>query len=302
MMLADDDIEIDDNFFDEFTSDLSSEDVLDFPEVNTECDLPMPSHKRDFSSFLTPWDPSCGLSLEASPPAPAPPRLAESHSSGGGRHSPQTTDAAESTSEHSSECGSDDFGKMKSRLEKNRESATKCRLKKKNELNTLTSKISTLVKTISQLTQENSALRADNASLTDHNKFLRGLISSQPELPLHHIAKAPRSESQQAAGAASGIAILGIFGAFTMFSSRGFLSGEAGGGVGRVLEIENPLQDLMQQQSGSQFHVFVVGVFVCLILYAVVSYYGFQQPSMMLGEKKKASLLPSHSSTKRQSH
>lgn len=310
MMLADDDIQIDDHFFDEFTSDLSDADI----SMNTEeVALPMPGQKRDFSSFLTPWDPS------QNQPESADLDLQQPHSQthylgyepccfvecndNNNTSSPNTTDPMESsTSECSSVCGSrsDEVGKMKgkmkSRLEKNRESATKCRLKKKNELNGLTVKITTLVNKVSLLTQENSALRADNASLTDHNRFLRGLISSQsPELPLHAISV--KNESNQAAGAASGIAILGIFGAFTMLSRHGsgfFNEAGGGGSMGRVLE--NPLEDLLQQQSSSQLHVFVVGIFLCLLLYAAVSF-GFVEKCATM---EKKGLLPSYNTRKKQ--
>jgi hypothetical protein len=106
-----------------------------------------------------------------------------------------------------------------------------------------------------------------------------------------------KSDSQQAAGAASGIAIFGIFGAFTMFSNSGFLSRVTGGGGGRVLDIENPLQDMMQQQSGSQFHMLVVGVFLCLMLYVGASYLiwiqAFKRPTVDEKEKR-GGLLPPH--------
>lgn len=266
MMLADDDIiDIDENFFEEFTSDLSSED-LDCQN----CHLDQQGVKRDFSSFLSPWEPSQGHIL-----------LPAGYSSS----SPHTTESA-------SECSGEDHSKADPsakracRLEKNRASATRCRLKKKNEMNTLTSRIAELIKTISQLTQENAALRADNASLTDHNRFLRGLISSKSELPQHVAQSSTAKDSQQAAGAASGIAILGIFGAFTMFSGTGFWNSQKTEHIGRVLE--NPLQDLMQEQVGSQLHVFIVGVFVCLILYATMSY-GVHHPTV-----EKRGLLPSH--------
>lgn len=286
MMLPDEDIEIDDNFFDEFSSDLLSEhgegcDILMQEETSV---LSVPAQKRDFSSFLTPWDPSQSIMRGAGAVFQAM-DFGRCTSSG---------NSTESASECSSSC-SGDLNKKKTRLEKNRESATKCRLKKKNELNTLTGKITELMKTISRLTQENAALRADNASLSDHNRFLRSLVSSQPELPLH---ASINTDSQQAAGAASGIAILGIFGAFTLFSrGGGYLTaaGHGGNSVGRVLE--NPLQDLMQEQAaGSQFHVFIVGVFLCLVLYAAASY-GVQLPAAapMRKQKKQHSLLPSHS-------
>lgn len=262
MLATDESIDIDEKFFEEFTSDLSNEDFLD---IDVHADSSNQGKKRDFSSFLTPYEPSNGQLLY-----------------GCGSGSPHTTESV-------SDCSSDDRSKMDPsqkracRLEKNRASATKCRLKKKNELNSLTEKIGQLMKTISQLTQENAALRADNASLTDHNRFLRNLISSKPELP-HYIDT--KTESQQAAGAASGIAILGIVGGFTMFSSGGYWGSKASEGVGRVLE--NPLQDLIQEQASSQLHIFIVGVFLCLVLYATASY-GAQLPSV-----EKMGLLPCH--------
>lgn len=265
-MLADEDnIEIDEKFFKEFSSDLSSED-LDLPLLALE----PAGQKRDFSSFLSPWEPSGGDVRV-----------------GYGSTSPHTTDTvSECSGENDSHGRSllDPSQKRACRLEKNRASATKCRLKKKNELNSLTVRIGELMKTLSQLTQENAALRADNASLTDHNRFLRGLVSTKPELPQYVTSSAAKTDSQQAAGAASGIAILGIFGAFSMLSG-----GLAGGGdsMGRVLE--NPLQDLLQEQAGSQLHVFIVGVFLCITLYATLSY-GAQHPTV-----EKTALLPSHS-------
>jgi len=293
MMLAEDDIHIDDNFFEEFASELlgeNDEGVVDLSEDSTM--LSMPSQKRDFSSFLTPWDPSQSSIMRGAGALYQAMDFGrrEADCGNSSSNSPHTT---ESASECSSSC-SDELSKKKTRLEKNRESATKCRLKKKNELSSLTSKITELMKTISRLTQENAALRADNASLSDHNRFLRGLVSSQPELPLYASNCAVSSESQQAAGAASGIAILGIFGAFTMFSRNGFLGG-SGENVGRVLE--NPLQDLMREQSGSQFHVFIVGVFLCILLYAAISYGSQHPPAAVMGlkgQQQKQALLPSH--------
>lgn len=283
MMLAEDDLSIDENFFEEFTSDLSSEDFqeLDLQSGNSSAQ----SSKRDFTSFLSPWEPSLGHVLYLNAGTDVGPCTGYPST----RSSPHTT---ESTSEYS---GGDDRSKVDStmpnqkrmcRLEKNRASATKCRLKKKNELNSLTSRISELMKTISQLTQENAALRADNSSLTDHNRFLRGLISSNSDLPQYVSQSAVKTDSQQAAGAASGIAILGIFGAFTMFSSHKYWGNGASEHVGRVLD--TPLQDLLQEQAGSQLHVFIVGVFLCLALYATVSY-GAQHPAV-----EKKALLPSH--------
>lgn len=269
MLANEDDITIDDKFFEEFTSDLSSEDfqeldLLEAPGNTTQ----LSNQKRDFSSFLSPWVPSQGQVLYAC---------------GYGSNSPHTTESV-STSDCS---GDQPSAKKACRLEKNRASATKCRLKKKNELNTLTAKITELMSTISQLTQENAALKADNASLTDHNRFLRGLISSKPELPQYVTTSSVKTESQQAAGAASGIAILGIFGAFTMLSTNGYW-GSSSTQAGRVLE--NPLQDLLQEQTGSQLHVFIVGVFLCLVLYATISY-GAQHPTV-----EKKGLLPCHKS------
>ena len=280
MMLADDDLHLDENFFQEFSSDLSSEDleVLPVPMQTSEC-LSMTERKRDFSSFLTPWEPPATHLLRLASFAPSD------------SMSPHTTESA-------SDCSADNEShvtnneeislKRQSRLEKNRASATKCRLKKRNELNTLQAKVTEFMKKISELTQENAALRADNASLTDHNRFLRGLLASKPELPFH-TPQDVALESRQAAGAASGIAILGIVGAFTMFSRNGLL-GTDHESVGRVLE--NPLEDIMRQQSGSQFHILIVGVFLCLVLYATISY-GFYHP-ISTSKTAKRELLPSH--------
>ncbi|OQR88257.1 hypothetical protein ACHHYP_07010 [Achlya hypogyna] len=64
------------------------------------------------------------------------------------------------------------------RLMKNRESANKSRLRKKNQINVLASDVQALTDERNALKTEVAALRAENQSLRDQNQFLRGLVSS----------------------------------------------------------------------------------------------------------------------------
>ncbi|KDO28700.1 hypothetical protein SPRG_06554 [Saprolegnia parasitica CBS 223.65] len=64
------------------------------------------------------------------------------------------------------------------RLMKNRESANKSRLRRKNQINDLASDVQVLTDERNALKTEVAALRAENQSLRDQNQFLRGLVSS----------------------------------------------------------------------------------------------------------------------------
>jgi len=68
--------------------------------------------------------------------------------------------------------------KHEEKLIRNRESANKSRLKKKQEKMNLEATISSLREQLQQVERENAALRAEKASLTDHNTFLRGLLTN----------------------------------------------------------------------------------------------------------------------------
>ena len=95
---------------------------------------------------------------------------------------PQRKRIRSSTDSDSGTTSSDQSARER-RLERNRESANKCRQKKKNELYELSTKIKELLKEISILTQENAGLRADNSSLTEHNNFLRSMLVMKLEDP-----------------------------------------------------------------------------------------------------------------------
>ncbi|OQR93651.1 hypothetical protein THRCLA_08387 [Thraustotheca clavata] len=64
------------------------------------------------------------------------------------------------------------------RLMKNRESANKSRLRRKNQINDLANDVQQLTEERNSLKTEVAALRAENQSLRDQNQFLRGLVSS----------------------------------------------------------------------------------------------------------------------------
>jgi hypothetical protein len=78
--------------------------------------------------------------------------------------------------------------KREERLAKNRESANKSRLKRKQNLAALTSEVTSLQQQLHQATSELVASRAENNSLKEQNAYLRSLISP---LHLQAVGKAP---------------------------------------------------------------------------------------------------------------
>lgn len=100
------------------------------------------------------------------------------------------------------------------RLIRNRESANKCRQKKKNELRELTLKAGELLKEIGLLKQENAGLRADNTSLTDHNSFLRRILAEKLNVPSQPIDSLPFALTNRSSD--GGFKILGVFGAVSV--------------------------------------------------------------------------------------
>lgn len=263
-MISDDlDLDLDDNFFESLVHE------GDRPAL--DCCQPQHGVKRNFSDTLSSWEPYEFSDMTETDPAQ--------------RSSSSSESASVSSESHPEQGGPRGLDRKMFRLERNRESATRCRQKKKNELKSLTTKITELLQKISILNQENAALRADNLSLTDHNRFLRDLLSAKMELP-QHVSAESNSMMQPGTSAASGIAILGMFGAITVFSKGASFFAESSSGGGRVLD--NPLEDLLQERDGSPLHLFVVGIFLCLIMLVSIQY-GFSHVTV---EKKE--LLPSH--------
>ena len=194
----------------------------------------------------------------------------------GNAHKKTKSVSADSTSSANGEDQStNDYLKKEHRLIRNRESANKCRQKKKTEMQNLNSKISELMGKILSLTQENAGLRADNISLTDHNRFLRNLLASKLELPLHDTPATTTSNLPAKTKSTTGIAMLGLFGAVAIVKNvcSGSVSESYVGG--RILLSDYSTQDI---EHGNSLYLAVVGVFACLILLFSLQFFQEQKP------------------------
>jgi hypothetical protein len=153
------------------------------------------------------------------------------------------------------------------RLIRNRESANKCRQKKKNELRELTLRVGELLHEIGLLKQENAGLRADNTSLTDHNSFLRRILAEKLQVPIHSTGSAASALTN--CSSEGGFKILGVFGAISVllkvFSSASaqFAMPHIGGRVFSEFEVPLPSQNCSNLfQSGVSMAILFVVFYV----------------------------------------
>jgi len=115
--------------------------------------------------------------------------------------------------------------KKKLRMMKNRESANKSRIKKKNAMIGLQSEVDSLKNEVQKLNQELAAVKAENCSLKNHNSFLQNLLtkSSLPSAAVVESFKAEgTSESHSTNMAAGGVALFAF--AFFCFTFNSFPS------------------------------------------------------------------------------
>jgi len=160
------------------------------------------------------------------------------------------------------------------KLIRNRESANKSRLKKKQEKMNLEATISSLREQLQQVERENSALRAENASLNDHNIFLRGLLSNK--------------KNENWGNAASGVSVLGIVCGYFFLDSSVFPSYFSQPGEsdfsGRVLSHSKV------QLLASEAHIPFKSYFaICLLCIGIVMYVGY---AMLRRSRSIKGLLP----------
>lgn len=106
--------------------------------------------------------------------------------------------------------------KVEDKLKRNRESANKSRLKRKNEKFELEDTVAALRERVRTLEMENNALLTDNTTLSQHNFFLQSMLKNQKESSGAVQEKTPSSQSHMSA--LSGISMLCVVFSISFFN------------------------------------------------------------------------------------
>ena len=196
------------------------------------------------------------------------------------------------------------------KLLRNRESANKSRLKRKNEKSQLEATVTSLTEQVRTLEMQNTALLTDNTTLSQHNFFLQGLLKKQQ---LEHEAAAPfpshktteaRVSSQSQMSALSGISVLCVVFSVSFFnewlpsslsSAEDSSWGMTGSSAGRVLpsvDDDDYSYSSSSVLSHPSSHPRVVALHYLLILSSMFLYYFYIQYDQAV-QKKSTRLLPS---------
>ena len=199
--------------------------------------------------------------------------------------------------------------KTEEKLIRNRESANKSRLKRKNEKVQLEETVAALREKVRSLEMENNALLTDNTTLSQHNFFLQGLLKKQQQQPSEDPPVSPlakEASSQSHMSALSGISMLCVVFSVSFFnewlpsSLQSAVAGSdgqdswstAGGSSGRVLLSVEDEYDYDYLSLDPSSHHANVSLRYVLIVSSLYLYYFYVQYNSAL-HKKSSRLLPS---------